>query len=102
MRAINILNTGTDVAAGCDKAARPMVVLQNDSDVDMLLKFDTTGNVLTVGNGFRLAAGAHIILESTDKVSVANNPIQAIHAGTGNKVLRVQEFAQDGATLATL
>jgi hypothetical protein len=97
MRAINIANTVTDVAAACDQPNRMGVILQNDSDVDMFLKFDSSSAVLTVDNGFRLAAGAHIILESTEMVSFANNKIEAIHASTGNKVLRVQEFAQDGA-----
>jgi hypothetical protein len=99
MRAINILSTVTEVAAACDQPNRMAITLQNDSDADMFLKFDTSADALTVDNGLRLAAGAHIILESTETVSFANNTIQAIHAGSGNKVMRVQEFARDGAPL---
>lgn len=99
MRAINVLNAVTDVAAACDQPNRMAVVLQNDSDADVFLKFDTSTETLTVANGFRLGAGAHVILESTPTLSLANNAIQAIHAGSGNKVLRMQEFAQDGTAL---
>ncbi len=102
MRAINILNTVTDVAAACDQPNRMAIAIQNDSDVDMFIKFDTTDELLTVGNGFRLRAGVHLILESSEILSIANNAIQAIHGGTGSKVLRVQEFACDGMALKTL
>lgn len=99
MKAINILPTVTNVAVACDQPNRSMLVLQNDSDVDMFLKFDSSAAELTVNNGFRLSAGAHVILESTDTVSVANNAIQAIHGSTGNKILRMQEFSQEGNQL---
>ena len=101
MRAINITNAVTPVATACDQPNRWAAVLQNDSDVDLFLKFDTSADVLTVDNGFRLGAGAHIILESAANVCIANNAISAIHASTGNKVLRMQEFAVEGYTLTT-
>jgi len=100
MRAINVQNAVTDVAAACDQEKRWAIILQNDSDADFFLKFDGSAADLTADNGFRLKAGAHIILESTPTVCFANNAIQAIHSSTGDKVLRIQEFAEEGYQLA--
>ena len=99
MRAINILSEVTDVAGACDQERRWAIILQNDSDADFFLKFDGSAADLTADNGFRLGAGAHIILESSANVCIANNAISAIHASTGNKVLRIQEFAVEGYQL---
>lgn len=90
------------IAAPCLQVNRGAIVLQNDSDADMFLAFDGSSG-LTAANGLRLVAGGILSIENvSDQVNKANSAIYAIHAGSGSKTLRIQEFAAAGHSLAPL
>jgi hypothetical protein len=79
------------------------MVIQNDSDADIFLKFDGSDSLLTAANGLRLKAGSTITLDNLNMiVGKANNEVWAIHSSTGSKTLRIQECAGDGHELITI
>ena len=92
MRIVNVLSTVTEVAPKANKVVRRWITLQNTSDVNIVMHFDDDhATVLTADNGFILKPGETLSLRSEEESEEGSNHITAIHASTGNKVLRIQE-----------
>lgn len=91
MTSINVLSTATIVAPA---RTRHFIHLQNDSDTDIYLQYDGSPDIVSPVTGFRLAPGAVLCLEermADCSPRTFNYAINAVHAGTGSKLLRVQE-----------
>ena len=83
--AVNVAVTSTSVLAA-SAATRSLLVLVNDSDVNMYCNIG--GAAAVMNQGLRLnAAGGAILLD----VSVSQNEVFCIHGGSGSKVLLVVE-----------
>lgn len=87
MKAVNILTTPTVVAVAGN---RDFLMMKNNSDEVMFLKFDGSAATLTTANGFPLAKNGSIVLNNTSHRNVFNKPVEAIHGGAGTKDMRVQ------------
>ena len=91
MTTINVQTTTTLVSAA---KVRHFIHVQNDSDTDIFLQYDGQPDTLSAVNGFRLQPGAVLMLEermADASPRAFNFVVNAIHAGTGSKVLRIQE-----------
>ena len=88
--------TSVNVAATAGEAVaanwkRKILVLQNLSDTDIYIKLDSSTTEVTTANGIKLVtAGAPFVITTT-KAGEQFAAVRAIHAGTGNKALRVTE-----------
>lgn len=93
MTAIQVASGATPTVVAPARV-RHFVHVQNDSDVDIYLQYDGSVDVLTVNNGLRLKPGAVIMLEermADASPRAFNFAVNAVHASTGTKLLRVQE-----------
>jgi hypothetical protein len=93
MTTIPVQSTETLVLPRRGSQPRQYVHIQNDSDSDIFLKYDSDSQSVTVNSGIRLRPGQTLMLEET---MPTNNPlysdaIYAIHGATGSKTLRIQE-----------
>lgn len=90
--AVNVTNAASEVVPA--NANRQALIIQNVSDADVFLKLDGSATEVTPANGLKLAAGGLLTL-TTDRARFIN-PVRAIHAGAGNKELRVQDIGETG------
>ena len=85
--AVQVTTSAAQIVAA--KYNRKLLIIQNVSDVEITLKLDSSSDVLTTSNGWKLAVGASFL--TTCNPGEFTNAIQAIHAGSGNKEVRVTE-----------
>lgn len=84
----NVTTTDSEIVAA--NRARNMIVLVNDSDADVYLATD--GETAVLNQGIRLnASGGSAQYGGPGGLPLTTGPIRAIHGGTGNKVMGVQE-----------
>ena len=84
----NVTTTDAEVLAA--NRSRNMVVLVNDSDEAIYLATD--GETAVINRGVRLnASGGSAQYGGPGGLPLTTGAINAIHAGTGNKVLGIQE-----------
>lgn len=87
MYAKNVTTSSTIIAAA--SGDRRFVHIQNVSDTDMYLAYDGAAAATTAA-GFLLAAGQTLMLNNDGMRDMFNRDVYAIHAGVGNKEVRVQ------------
>lgn len=85
---VNCTTAASELVAA--KGNRKLLIIQNVSDTDVFLKFDSSATEVTVANGFKLASGDPPLV-ITCKEAEFPYAVRGIHAGTGNKDLRIQE-----------
>lgn len=88
--AVNCTTAATELIAA--KWNRRMLIIQNVSDTDLYLKFDSSATEVTVANGMKLAAGSSPFIITCNPGEFAN-AVRGIHGGSGNKEIRVTEEA---------
>lgn len=86
---VNVAATAGEAVAANWK--RKLLILQNLSDTDIYIKLDSSTDEVTVANGIKLAASSNPFVITTNGTGEQHAAVRAIHAGSGNKVLRVQE-----------
>lgn len=92
---VNVTTSATLVSAA---RQRQFIAIQNQSDTDIFIAWDATASTVTLDSGaapgFKLPAGGSLILstELRHPVLAFSNAIHAIHGGTGNKALSIQEI----------
>ncbi len=85
---VNCTASATELVAA--NAKRKLLILQNVSDTDMYLKLDASATEVTAANGLKLAVGDPPLVITCRQGDFVN-AVRGIHAGSGNKDLRVQE-----------
>lgn len=92
--AILKVNVGTTATLVQGSVEREWVILQNLSDTDIYLSLDGSSDVTGAAGakpGVRLSANGGMLSGGEGEFNIFyNNPIYAIHEGTGNKVLTLQ------------
>ncbi len=88
--AINVTTTAAVVIPA--NVSRTGVLIQNVSDTDIYLKMDGSETALTAANGFKVSAGQSFGFTTTPPVGYES--VWAIHGGSGNKEIRLQEFTR--------
>jgi hypothetical protein len=86
MKTSTITTTASEVLAR--DGNRVGYILQNLSDTDVYVDMENDGDTLTADTGVKVAAGGSLIVDSK---MFARRGIRAIHAGSGNKIVRAQE-----------
>lgn len=92
---VNVTTSATLVSAA---KQRQFIAIQNQSDTSIYLAWDDTAVGVTVDSGaapgFRIDAGDSLILSADVRhpVLAFSGAIYAIHGGTGNKAVSVQEI----------
>lgn len=86
---VNATATASEIVAA--NANRKLLILQNLSDTDIFIKLDESPTEVTVSNGLKLTANGNPFIIITSKAGQQLASVRAIHAGTGNKSVRVQE-----------
>lgn len=86
---VNVAATAGEAVAANWK--RKILVLQNLSDTDIYIKLDSSSDEVTTSNGIKLTSGGSPFVITTTKAGEQFSAVRAIHAGVGNKALRVTE-----------
>ena len=85
---VNVTTSDAEVLAA--RRRRNMVVLVNDSDTDIYLATD--GETAVLNRGVRInSGGGSAQYGGPGGLPLTTGAINAIHGGTGNKVLGIQE-----------
>tara|TARA_R110000823_G_scaffold304626_2_gene426336 strand:+ start:2566 stop:2847 length:282 start_codon:yes stop_codon:yes gene_type:complete len=87
--AVNVTTSSSVIVAPLYQ--RKMLMIQNVSDTDIYLKLDDSATALTTGNGIKLASNSAPMVISSQPGEFTH-AISAIHAGTGDKEVRLQEW----------
>lgn len=85
---VNVTTTAAEVVAPF--YARRLLVIQNVSDTTVYLKFDSSSDEVTTANGVKLLAGGEPFILTCEPGEFVN-AVRAIHGGTGNKEIRIQQ-----------
>lgn len=86
--AVQCTATASELVAA--KHGRRLLIIQNVSDTDLYLKMDSSATEVTAANGLKLAAGAAPLIVTCNPGEFTN-AVRGIHAGSGNKEIRVTE-----------
>lgn len=71
---------------------RNLLIMQNVSDADIYFSFRPNVTAAAGANsGIKLAVNASITMTDTESKALNDQPVYAVHAGTGNKELRFLE-----------
>lgn len=86
MNAVNVTTTAASIASAgnCN-----FIHIYNNSDTTIYVAYD--GAVATVAAGFPLGVGAVLQLNNDGSKSLFTRGVSAIHNGSGNKEVRVQQ-----------
>lgn len=85
---VNVTTSAAQIVAASH--SRKLLVIQNVSDTDVYLKFDSSATEVTTANGFKLAAGDPPLIVTCEPGEFPY-AVRAIHGGSGNKDCRIQE-----------
>lgn len=88
------VNVGTSPTLVQTATEREWLIMQNLSDTDIYLSMDGSSDVSGAAGakpGVRISANGGMISGGEGEFNIYfNNPIYAVHEGTGNKVLTLQ------------